>query len=74
MDSTQNRNGDYFKDTLGNFDLEQYQLKYDHFPKGSDNRLTEGFRPQIHFTPLVSQLGGQVGYLKKQNSSRNSIV
>ena len=23
-DSTQNRNGDYFKDTLGNFDLEQY--------------------------------------------------
>ena len=29
MDSTQNRNGDYFKDTLGNFDLEQYQYTID---------------------------------------------
>ena len=34
---------------------------------------TAFFLPQIHFTPLVSQLGGQVGCLKKRNSSRNSI-
>ena len=31
------------------------------------------FWPQIYFIPLVLPLGGQVGSLKKQNSSRNSI-
>ena len=28
---------------------------------------------KLDISPLVSQVGGQVGYLKKQNSSRNLI-
>ena len=34
---------------------------------------TEGFMTPDFFTPLVLRVGGQVGCLKQQNSSRNSI-
>ena len=42
----------------------------DHIKKVETRRV---FWHQIHFTPLVWRLGGQVGGLKKQDSSRNSI-
>ena len=32
------------------------------------------FWPQIYFTQLFSRVGGQVGCIKEQNSSRNSIL
>ena len=60
------------KNTYKNVELWSNPLQNVYNKKWPVTNSQRVFWPQIHFTPLVLWLGGQVGHLKKWNSSRNS--